>query len=95
MMKCIQHPRYRGKRKPRLLCEDCWRIYVRREAPADFKLPDGVIFAPAVLFESEVDKQVTDDQLVNLTRAVGENIGLCLLDQAREYRELKERQTHV
>jgi len=27
-MKCIDHPKYEGLQKPRVPCEDCWRVYI-------------------------------------------------------------------
>ena len=28
---CEQHPKYKGLRRPRALCEDCWRYYLARK----------------------------------------------------------------
>ena len=35
MLRCKQHPTYKGKRKPRLACEECWAIYfgIHKRAP--------------------------------------------------------------
>ena len=30
-MVCYKHTRYKGKMKPRVLCEACWREYIRTQ----------------------------------------------------------------
>lgn len=62
-MTCPIHRRYQAKRKPRVLCEDCWRMWFEAEHQREWEASDACkrMKARDAFYAANPDARAFDD----------------------------------
>ena len=68
-MKCQTHKKYKGVRKPRTLCDDCWDIYLTNKHAKDGKVTEELEISDESMMSLMMkahEKDITVNELIEI-----------------------------
>lgn len=72
MQTCKKHPRYQGKRKPRIDCIGCWEAYYYNPTHDDLTYSDKDM--SSIMYAVEVDRDDRNAAMQDLVEALSDKV---------------------